>query len=570
MATLNDFKLLKKKCENIFEVACKSEYFSSACNKLNTVDKERFGFYYFIIQQTTDLVEYEDMTEIICDQDFNSKIFSEKYSDEGIDVVYINEETHEIYLYNFKYRENFNLDKEQNKNEALLSEKFLAAIKSEKTSSHKGKVKFFLDKIIERLKSNEVWSIVFYIVSNENIPINTDDCNLANFKSIYGVEIKTISLDEIVRLMSIRPEKINSTLLLPKESAMSFSEDNLSSNKSFMVCLSLTELIRITCDDDRIRNKYDIEDEEQLYNMNIDYNLLFDNVRGLILKSKYNHNIESTLNDSPSEFFFYNNGITIVAEDIISDTKNGNKKLKLEIKNFQVLNGGQTLRTIHNFNKQDKKNIVDKLSVAQILVRILKVTNENLKNRISEYTNSQNAISLIDLRSIRTEQIRLEQYLAEHNLLYIRKKGDTGNLDIKNYRNSIGIERLGQILLAELGKPEETSNHKQEIFNGYYDNLFTNNEKLINNKTINLINKYYKINETYRNSKYKKTLQKVMYIVYISCRLNSINYLDIIKNFELFLLDYKKKYEIDTALSRILISNKFKINLDLRFNINEM
>ena len=33
MATLNDFKLLKKKCENIFTIASKSNNFSDECIK---------------------------------------------------------------------------------------------------------------------------------------------------------------------------------------------------------------------------------------------------------------------------------------------------------------------------------------------------------------------------------------------------------------------------------------------------------------------------------------------------------------------------------------------------------
>ena len=109
-----------------------------------------------------------------------------------------------------------------------------------------------------------------------------------------------------------------------------------------------------------MRNEYNLEDENVLYKTNVDIRVLFDNVRGFILQSKYNKNIETTLDSEPTKFFFYNNGITIVAESISSSEINSGKKVKLEISNFQVLNGGQTLRTIHNYNKKNKNNIVEK------------------------------------------------------------------------------------------------------------------------------------------------------------------------------------------------------------------
>ena len=98
----------------------------------------------------------------------------------------------------------------------------------------------------------------------------------------------------------------------------------------------------------------------------------------------------------------------------------------MEISNFQVLNGGQTLRTIHNYNKKNKNNIVEKLSDAEVLVRMLNITDDALKGRIGEYTNSQNSINERDLKSLRPEQVKLEDYLRSNKILYIRKKGDVG------------------------------------------------------------------------------------------------------------------------------------------------
>lgn len=196
----------------------------------------------------------------------------------------------------------------------------------------------------------------------------------------------------------------------------------MSSNKSYIVKMSLPELIRITCSDINLRNDASKEGDESLINVHIDLNVLFDNVRGFILRSKFNDNIIKSLTEEPQRFFYYNNGITIIAKDIKSKELRIGGKWHFSISDFQVVNGGQTLRSIHKFNQNEETNIVNKLSKAHILVRFLRISDENLRNKIGEYTNSQNAISISDLRSLRSEQIQLEEFLETHEIQYFRKK----------------------------------------------------------------------------------------------------------------------------------------------------
>lgn len=108
------------------------------------------------------------------------------------------------------------------------------------------------------------------------------------------------------------------------------------------------------------------------------------------------------------------------------------------------------MRTIHNYNKKNKNNIVEKLSDAEVLVRMLNITDDALKGRIGEYTNSQNSINERDLKSLRPEQVKLEDYLRSNKILYIRKKGDVGHDDTE-YDDSVSMELLGQILWAAKG-----------------------------------------------------------------------------------------------------------------------
>lgn len=565
MADRNDFKLLKQRCLRHFELA--KDYLGDKKLDLDDNQKARYGFYFFVIQNLTNLVDYDKMVDAITDTEFNSTFFNINNVDEGIDAVCFDEQEHVIALFNFKYRNKYNDDKEQSKNELLVTSKFLNALKHEDTTHLKGKLKKYADKINEYNDSDDIWTTVLYYVSNESKTLSSLDPNIKQMSDTYGIDIEMKGLNELIDMTSLHPRNIDASLVLNRDAVMSFTETSLASARSYIVRLPLTELIRITCDDASLRNEYNLEDENVLYKTNVDIRVLFDNVRGFILQSKYNKNIETTLDSEPTKFFFYNNGITIVAESISSSEINSGKKVKLEISNFQVLNGGQTLRTIHNYNKKNKNNIVEKLSDAEVLVRMFNITDDALKGRIGEYTNSQNSINERDLKSLRPEQVKLEDYLRSNKILYIRKKGDVGQDDTE-YDDSVSMELLGQILWAAKGYPELVSNKKREIFTVQYDTLFANNDDLLSLKTVDLIKKYKCIYKVYRTANKTVTVQKAMYVLYISEKLKSDKYKQISTNFELYLKSYKNDNNVDKAESRILLDQKFKNDVEKFFGVS--
>lgn len=566
MASINDFKLLNASCLKYFELVVKTQHVEEErVSKLSDMDKKRFGFYYFILQHLTPIDEWDMITDCICDQDFNLKLFGRQETDEGIDAVYINDEENEINLFNFKFREKFNVDKQQSKDETILSSKFLSVLKTEKNTL-KGKLKQFAKKIIENYNSVIEWKTNFYVISNENVTLNPEDKNLLDFAELFDVNIECIGLDKISSIMLPKHKNVSAMVNIPSEGVMSYSETSRSSNVSYIVRMRLTELIRITCNDEGLRNDYQLEDEKILANVAEETDVLFENVRGLILNSKYNKNIEETLKKEPTKFFFYNNGITIVAENVDYQDINSGKRIKLSLQNFQVLNGGQTLRTIHSFNQQNPQYISDNLSKAEILVRILKVTDNSLKNKIGEYTNSQNAIKVSDLKALRKEQLELDTFLANNDILYIRKRGDDGADSNRNFKYILGMERLGQILWTAQGHPEMVSNKKSEIFTNRYDSLFGTDD-LISQKTVDLINLYFEIKENYKQKDYAFTEQKCMYCIYISCYTKDKSYSSIIDRLEEIINEYIKTNGLKLSPARILIQGKFKEAVDASFGI---
>lgn len=567
MASRNDYLVLDEKCRNLFSnIAVSMSFDECKMSNLSNTDLSRFGFYYLVLQNITDLEEYDDITEVITDTDFNSKLFNVADIDEGIDAAYIDDDNHNIMLFNFKYRNKYDEDKTQSLNELLASSKFFNAIANSDVSYLKGKIKSVADRIIERYNGTQLWNTSFYYVTNENVVLKVDDPHIKAFANQYDIKFDSIGLDRLVDIISIHPQPVSARFKVAATNIISYVEDEISSNKSYVVRMTLPELIRITCNDDNLRNNLDYEGSDSLTDVDIELDVLYENVRGFILKSKFNDNIRKTLEMEPNHFFYYNNGITIIAENISSTATNLRKSWLVEVSNFQVVNGGQTLRTIHKYNREDKEHLVNNMSKAEILVRFLRISDQNLKNRIGEYTNSQNAINLADLRSLRAEQICLELYLKENRIHYIRKIGDTGDSQRDVY--SIGKERLGQILLAtRLKSPELTSNKKREIFNTYYDKLFVDNSDLLSKKTVEYILKYKDIDFEYKKSEYSGTIQKIMYILYLEMMLNVDDHVEMITKFEKFLSDYAKSQNKDLALSRYLITPAFREALEKYFGI---
>ncbi|AWK83772.1 TPA: AIPR family protein [Photobacterium damselae] len=565
VASVNDFKLLNIKCKKYFDLYSKGASFIKypESDKL----KERFGFYLFMLESFCDEKDLDRISDIITDTEYNAYLTNERHNDQGVDALYINEEVKEIMLFNFKFRETFKAGQMQSSNEAFVSTKLVNCILNGDSNGLEGKLKALVDRAIEKLNTNEVWKMTLYMLSNEAVPIDIDETAIQQLKDFYDMEVVSICLPQIKTMMSIRPSPIKAELIIDNEALMSYSESTISTSKSYIVRLNAADIIRITCKNPDLRNNYNCERIELLAKEKIDYSVLFDNVRGFVQKSKYNEAIAKTLKEEPSKFFMYNNGMTIVTKDIKAEPVNGNKKVRITIDDFQVLNGGQTLRTLHNFNAQDEINISEYLSKSEVLVRIFNTSTSDAVNKIAEYTNSQNSISSIDLKSLSTMQIQLEQLLDEHDIIYSRKNGDTGMDDSKSYRYKISMEQFGQILFAIQGNPEKSSNQKQHIFGKYYDEIFS--EKNFNiSEAPSIIESYFDIKREYDTSaeSLQKIEQKVFYILYMKRVRPDLEYAQCINELERVLLRFETTNKTLTD-ARKMIQVRFKEFLNSELDI---
>ena len=136
--------------------------------------------------------------------------------------------------------------------------------------------------------------------------------------------------------------------------------------------------------------------------------LLEQNVRVFLQsRGKVNKGIRVTLETEPSMFFAYNNGITATAEEVDIVDDRGNLLLR-RLKNFQIVNGGQTTASIH----VAQRNKVD-LSSTFVQMKLSVVDPERatlLVPKISEFANSQNRVNAADFFSNHPFHVRIEEF----------------------------------------------------------------------------------------------------------------------------------------------------------------
>ncbi|MFS7398816.1 AIPR family protein [Carnobacterium maltaromaticum] len=546
MATINDFKTVNVKSKEYSKYLKISE-------EQRKINGSRFGFYLLALECITNIKDVDILLEMIIDTDFRSIVFNDKNDDLGVDAVNIDEEERVIQLFNFKYREKFKVNKGQELGDMIDVTKFLVHISSEKLEGVTQITKDKLEKIITALTSDDIWKIELYMVSNENIGLQIESSTVDQFKKNYGMKVGTIVLDDIVSYISDFPEDLSAKFMVDSTSVMTYEIDELSSSKSYLIKLPLIELIRITCKDEKFRNNINVE-YSKLQGQKIEMSLLFDNVRGYLgATTKFNSNIISTIEEQPNKFFMFNNGITMTAKNISAGDKNGNKKFECIISGFQIVNGGQTLRTIYEYSEKDFNE--ENLANAEVLIRLFQTeTDKELTNDIAEYTNSQNAISSIDLKSISNYQIQIGTYLEANGILYVRKSGDTGRKD-KDYPLRISMEKTAQLIYSYQGYPDRATNQKKALFEKYYDDIF-DVENLSFELLVILITRYYEIENTFIEKNYNVSHQKVLYIIYLMEKIPGKSIIEYIKLLEDYLMTYKKDEDISPA--RKLIQKGFK------------
>jgi len=125
--------------------------------------------------------------------------------------------------------------------------------------------------------------------------------------------------------------------------------------------------------------------------------LLERNVRAFLqTKGKINRGLQATLREQPERFLAYNNGLCCTAADVTIASQATGLPTLSRIRDFQIVNGGQTTASIFHAIKKEKLTLKDvtvqvKLTVINDPERVAEIVPE-----ISRYANSQNKVNGAD------------------------------------------------------------------------------------------------------------------------------------------------------------------------------
>lgn len=215
--------------------------------------------------------------------------------------------------------------------------------------------------------------------------------------------------------------------------------------------------------------------------------LLEQNVRVFLqARGKVNRGIRTTIENEPTMFFAYNNGITATAEEVEIDGDRG-RLLLHRLKNFQIVNGGQTTASIHVAQR-------NRIDVSQTFVQMkLSVVNSDRASRlvpkISEFANSQNRVNAADFFANHPFHVRIEGFsrriyaptpdgtFRESKWFYERARGQYADaragltrarrqkFDLENPRGQLFTKTdLAKFISVWEGRPHEASLGAQKNF----------------------------------------------------------------------------------------------------------
>lgn len=172
----------------------------------------------------------------------------------------------------------------------------------------------------------------------------------------------------------------------------------------------------------------------------LDASLFEANVRDYEGATGVNESIQGTLEreDREVDFWWLNNGVTIVADRV----QLAGKLMQLE--SPQVVNGLQTSHEI--YKRGARGEFVEQRSV---LVKIIQVGNDSVRDRIIRATNSQTALGPSALRATDKVQRQIEEYLQGRGYFYERRKNYYHNRSIP-LDKLVSVEQLAQAVMSTL------------------------------------------------------------------------------------------------------------------------
>lgn len=151
--------------------------------------------------------------------------------------------------------------------------------------------------------------------------------------------------------------------------------------------------------------------------------LFSENIRGFLGDSIVNEDVQETITTCPENFFYYNNGITILCDSIIKKPLMQQNAGTFDVKNLKIVNGAQTVGNIGKMYK----TYPDAIEKVWITVKLISLENcpPDFGENVTRKTNTQNKIEKRDFVSLDYLQDKLKTELALLGVSYhIKRSGE--------------------------------------------------------------------------------------------------------------------------------------------------
>ena len=204
------------------------------------------------------------------------------------------------------------------------------------------------------------------------------------------------------------------------------------------------------------------------------------NIRQMLGSTEVNDEVKRTIDEQPENFWYYNNGITLVAESIKKSMVGGNSRDigSFRANNISIVNGAQTVSVIGKYAQEGGAN----LAKVRLPIRLISLEGapEDFGALVTKTNNRQNRIESRDFVSLDEEQIRLKKELSLEGIEYNIVRSE-------NIKTSVSIIDLSEATVAlacastQVGLAVQA---KREI-GRFYDNLNKSPYKTIFNPQTN-------------------------------------------------------------------------------------
>jgi hypothetical protein len=168
-----------------------------------------------------------------------------------------------------------------------------------------------------------------------------------------------------------------------------------------------------------------------------------------------NNGIKRSAQESPSDFWVFNNGLTVLVHSY--DVHSDKRSKRLKIVGLSIVNGAQTTGALGSLSRAPSEDV-------SVPVRFVVTSDKDTIFDIIQYNNSQNKVTASDFRSRDRTQQRLRDEIVPipHAEYQGGRRGGASDA-IRRNPYLLPSYTVGQALAAVQGDPEVAYNQKAEI-----------------------------------------------------------------------------------------------------------